>query len=524
MDSKTECLPIFKPYDQNQMMLLPPSLEELIPEQHLVRVFNGIIERMDMAPLESRYKGGGTSSYHPKLMLKVLVYGYINRIYSSRKIAKALRENVHFMWLSGGGRPDFRTINHFRSSRMKKVVDEVFSSLLERLIEMGYVKFEHYFIDGTKFMADASRHSHVWRKNTKRYQEGLQGKIEELMKQIDENQEAEDREYGDRDLEELGDGEAVTSGELKEIAEKLDDAIGEVEDKQKKKGLIKAKKKIEKEYLPRLEKYEGQERDLGGRNSCSKTDKDATFYRFKNGDLLPAYTVLMGTESQFILNYSVHQQASDTPLLIPHFEKMKELNGRKPESAIGDSGFGSEENYAYLEEQGIENYLKYNTFHQEEKRKKRKFDRDQFAYDPKEDVYTCPNGRHLRFKEKRRRKTGNGYFTEFDLYACENCGGCSDALECKRTEGPRTIQRNLIVDRYRKQAKENLTSELGVWLRKQRNIDVESVFGHIKKNMGYRRFRLRGLEKVNIEIGLISMAHNISKMFMKQSKIIPLLT
>src|SRR3989304_9913898 len=148
----------FKEYTTEQPSLLPPSLEELIPEDHLVRVVNRVIEKIDIQALLGKYKGGGTSSYHPRMVLKVLVYAYTEKIYSSRKIAKALRENVNYMWLSGGNQPDFRTINHFRGVVMKDTVRSVFSKVLELLIEAGYIKLENYFVDGTKIGANSNAH------------------------------------------------------------------------------------------------------------------------------------------------------------------------------------------------------------------------------------------------------------------------------------------------------------------------------------------------------------------------------
>ena len=105
---------VFKRYEMGQPQLLPPSVEELIPEKHLVRVIDQVIEDMDISVIVKEYKGGGTSSYHPKMLLKVIVYAYAEQIYSGRQIAKAVRENIPFMWISGGNRPDFRTINRFR--------------------------------------------------------------------------------------------------------------------------------------------------------------------------------------------------------------------------------------------------------------------------------------------------------------------------------------------------------------------------------------------------------------------------
>jgi len=211
---RKEAGPTFKPYGMGQASLIPPSWEELIPEGHLVRVVNGAVEEIDLEPLVRKYKGGGTSSYHPRMMLKVLVYAYSQRIYSSRQIAKALRENVNFMWLSGGNRPDLRTINAFRGETMKGVMEAVFSSVLELLVAGGWVKLENYFVDGTKIEADANRHKVVWAKSRAKYEGRLREKVKELLRQIEAENEAENEAYGDEDLEELGGGGAVTSEQI----------------------------------------------------------------------------------------------------------------------------------------------------------------------------------------------------------------------------------------------------------------------------------------------------------------------
>jgi transposase len=141
---------VYKPYNQDQPMLLPPNLDELIPEGHLVRVVNAMVDELDIEPLERQYKGGGTSAYHPKMLLKVIIYAYTQRVFSSRRIAKELRENVNYMWLSGMSRPDHRTINRFRGEVMRKVVEEVFYGIVDQLLDRGYIDLEKYFIDGTK--------------------------------------------------------------------------------------------------------------------------------------------------------------------------------------------------------------------------------------------------------------------------------------------------------------------------------------------------------------------------------------
>ena len=223
--------PVFKEYVQGQVVFLPTDIEAQIPPKHLVRIVNSSIEKMDLSALLAQYKGGGTSSYHPKMLLKVLVYAYTQQIYSSRKIAKALRENIYFMWLSGNQRPDFRTINRFRSEVVQDVIEVIFTSVLELLIEGGYVKLENYFLDGTKIEANANKYSWVWAKSTKRYKQKLQEKVKQLIVQIEQVNEAENAEYGERDLEEMGPSEPLDSQKLEEKIQELNRRLKAQKDK-----------------------------------------------------------------------------------------------------------------------------------------------------------------------------------------------------------------------------------------------------------------------------------------------------
>jgi len=222
---------VFKEYTQGQVVLLPTDLETQIPPQHLVRIVNTAIDKMNLSALLAQYKGGGTSSYHPKMLLKVLVYAYTQQLYSSRKIAKALRENIYFMWLAGNQRPDFRTINRFRSEVVKEVIEEIFTSVLELLIDEGYIKLENYFLDGTKIEANANPYSWVWGKSTKRYKQKLQEKVKELILQIEQVNEAENVEYGERDLEEMGPGEPLDSQKLEQKIQELNQRLKARQDK-----------------------------------------------------------------------------------------------------------------------------------------------------------------------------------------------------------------------------------------------------------------------------------------------------
>jgi transposase len=520
--------PVFKPYVMNQVALMPPSYEEKIPANHLVRVVNEAIEEIDVSSLLAQYKGGGTSSYHPKMLLKVLVYAYAEKIYSSRRIAKALRENLYFMWISGENQPDFRTINDFRGSWMKAVIAEVFSEVLEYLVAGGHVQLEHYFLDGTKIEADANQHKVVWAKRRENYQKRVQEQIQELLKQIERTNAEEQAEYGDKDLEELGE-----SGPKEMDSELLQKTIDRINQKLRQQSRTKKDtrparnvlKKLEGDCLVRLKKYEQQAKTLKGRNSYARTDPDASCMRMKEDRGAekpwpkPAYNVQIGTEGQFVVGFSVHGRAGDTACLIPHLENLRTHLGRLPNNVITDAGYGSEENYAYLEQHSVGNYLKYNTFYQDthhfrkaELLRKRQFRAENFPYDPDQDEFICPANQRLSFQFTSRYTTENGYQTDRRLYECKQCSQCPLKGECTRAKGNRKIRISFRLLEYHRQARTNLTSETGQRLRAARSTEVEPVFGIIKQNMGFRRFHLRGHEKVNAEWGLVSIAHNMKKL------------
>jgi transposase len=525
-----------------QPSLIPPSWDELIPADHIVRVVNRAIERINHDSLLRKYKGGGTSSYHPVMMLKVLVFAYTQRVYSSRQIAKAVRENVNFLWLSGGNQPDFRTINSFRGEKMKEVIGEVFTLVLELLIEEGYVKLENYFVDGTKIEANANRHKVVWAKSRAKHEERLREKVKELLQEIDAVNEAENAEYGDKDLEEMG----GSGGGID--AEKLEKKIAELNRRLKEqpedKKLAQAVKKMETDYLPRQKRYEEEERKLAGRNSYSKTDEDATFMRMKEDRGAekplpkPAYNIQTGTEGQFVVGFSLHQRAGDTNCLIPHLEGVKAnlsaiarrnpailpAQGNHPVPCLphnisADAGYGSEENYVYIEEHKLRNYVKYSTFHREQQKhrkaeliRKASFRSENLPYDADKDEFICPADQRLTYRYTAHETTENGYLTELRHYEATGCNACPLKPECTQAKENRHMRVSFRLRSFREQAKSNLLSEQGKTLRVQRNVEVETFFGQVKHNMHFRRFSLRGLEKVKTEWGLVCIAHNMRKL------------
>lgn len=221
----------FKPYDQSQQWLIPPSVEELIPNPHMVRVVSETIDELNLAPLLQTYtKGGGASRYHPIMLLKVIVFGYMNGIYSSRHLARALRENVLYMWLAGKQKPDFRTINQFRGEKLKEVIQEVFMATVKLLEAKGYIKLENYFVDGTKIESAAGKYTFVWKRAVEKNENKLDEKLKAFVATINKAVDDENTVYGDLDLEELGEQATLTTEDVKKLAKTLNERLAALGD------------------------------------------------------------------------------------------------------------------------------------------------------------------------------------------------------------------------------------------------------------------------------------------------------
>jgi transposase len=518
--AKVKTSVIFKQYNQQQSLLLPPSVEELIGAKHLVRVVNEVVECMDISELINLYEGGGTSAYHPRLLLKVLLYAYSVKIYTGRKIAQALKQDIHFMWLSGMSRPDFRTINHFRSSKAKEAIEVLFKELLEFLLQHSYIKMENYFCDGSTFRADANQHKMIWKKNAERYKAGTEEKCRSLFKQIDELNSREDQQYGNSDLEENGEAATISKEAIQEQVCRLNEKLKTTTDKSSQRKAATIKKKLN-EAASKLDKYNTQINKAGKRSGYNQTDEDASAMMMKNKvEILPAYNVLAGSEQQFITGVSVHQNTNDGVCFKDHMERAAAQQPFRPDRVIADSIFGTEQNYELLQGMEIENYLKFPTYHAEQTKsyQNNPFLKDNFPYDPLTDSYECPNGLRLVFKSQHQQThKRTGYVSLIREYECTDCTSCPFYQRCcKSTKGEnRIIQVNEKLEDYKQQARQNLGTQKGVRLKKQRSIEIESCFGDIKHNMGFRRFHLRGLKKVKTEIILVAMAHNLRKVYLK---------
>jgi transposase len=502
---------VFKSNFQNQAMLLPPDLNELIAANHPVRVVNEVLEKVDITELVRQYKPGGTSSYHPRMLLKVLVYAYINNTYSSRKIEESVSQNICYMWLSGMSKPDHNTINRFRGQRLQKTLQPIFTQVVLLLCEEGLLSIKDLYTDGTKIEANANRYTFVWGNAIKTNKEKIKIQLNELW------QYAKSVAASELDDTDPSDFEHIDS-------EKVNQTISSINEALKDKAINpKVRQKLnyaEKNWPAALDKYEKQEKIIGeNRNSYSKTDTDATFMRMKedhmkNGQLKPGYNLQISTNNQYIASYSIHQNVTDTNTLIDHLNDHINNFQQKPNNITADAGYGSEQNYQWLEDKGITAYVKYNQFDRmqnENLRNQNPFSVDKLLYDAATDQYLCPIEEPMAHKNWNIEETKGGYAQIIDTYEAKNCKGCFLKQACHQGQGNRIIKVSNNYNRLKQQADKRLKTKRGIQKRKQRCFDTEPVFANIKHNHHFKRFMLRGKEKVKVETGLLALAHNLRK-------------
>jgi transposase len=520
----------FQEYTMGQLVL-PMDFSDLIPDDHVARVIHSFVEAVDNDLFFAPYEGGGRPAYHPKMMTKIVLYAYTQKWYSCRQIACSLRENLPMMWLAARQEPNFRTINRFRSERMQDIITPLFTRLVELLLDEQYISMDTYFLDGTKIEANANRYSFVWRKSVEQHEARLQEKLTGLLAHIEATIEADASE-----IEEPP--ERVSPQKVREAAEAVEHEmhLAEAEWKEEPDRQVRKEKRaifqnirtihrtLTRDYLPRLERYESQLATFGDRNSFSKTDPGATFMRMKedhmeNGQLKPGYNVQMGTENQFVLGYSVHQRPTDTRCLIPHLELLHSQPLPFPGQLVADAGYGSEPNYTYLLEEAplqAEHpfLIPYNTLAVETKPSfTKRIDKIQnWDYDETNDWFLCPNSRRVTFRGyTSRTDPTTGYRRDFKRYESEDCSDCPIKASCTKAEGNRQVLWNPTYEEEKAKARAFLWSLEGAATYAKRKIEVESVFGQIKGNRSFRRFHLRGLEKVTLEVGLLAVAHNLLK-------------
>jgi transposase len=513
----------FRSYDPDQTLLFPQRIDRDIPKDDPVRILKSVIESLDLSGFKKLYHERGRSPYHPKMMLMVIFYSYMNNVYSCRKIEKLLYRDIYYIWLSGYQKPDFATINRFRN-RVKNEIGHIFTLLVLILVEKGFVTLEVEYLDGTKIESKANKYTFVWRKSVERNREKLLEKIRVLLQQINE-QMAQDK-AADVDTLEL------TPQTLCEISKEFKEALGSApeaktkEEKAVQRGKNKMFKELER-HGEKLAEYNSRLEQMEGRNSISKTDPSATFMRMKedamcNGQTKPGYNLQISSENQFITDFALFPNPTDTLTFIPFLGSFPGRYGRFPKRVVADSGYGSEENYRFMDEAGIEGFVKYNRFHLEHRPRYKPdtFHPDSLYYNEEGDYYICPMGQRMSRTGTLQTRTEGGYISQSACYRAIRCKGCPLRCLCyKAKANQRTIRVNHQLNAYKRKACELLTSEEGIKERGRRCIEPEAVFGQMKSNMAYRRFRHMGKDKVVMDFTFFAIAFNIKKLCSMMRKV-----
>ena len=490
--------------ENNQLVLILNS-EILLPEDAPVRVTSAQLEELDYRKLYEAYSSRGRKSVtDPRVMFKVMAYGYQCGIYSTRKLEEACKYRVDFMWLLENGKaPDYSTFSRFRTGRCTEAVEDLFYQYVQKLEQQGETDHKSVFIDGTKIESRAGRYTFNWRGTAEK-------NLEKAKKKV---------------LEETG---CKTLPELETLLSHMAEGVVFVSGK----GKHKTEEQREWEALDCLRqqwiKYEEQLQIMGpDRNSYSKTDHDATFMRMKedhmrNGQLKPAYNVQIAVNSEYITGIDVFSNRTDVGTLIPFLHKLEMAHQQRYEEVAADAGYESEDNYLYLEANGQMSFIKPSNYEaQKTKKYKAQIGRiENMQYDKEEDCFICAEGRKL-YCRKVSTEVKNGTPVTRAWYRCESCENCPQREKCCRKQDINAPKEVILKETFwekRQQSLENITSDRGIRLRMNRSIQVEGAFGLIKNDFGFRRFLMTGKKNVRIELLFLALGFNLKKRWMKQQK------
>ena len=472
-------------------------------------VANAQLEELDYRKLYQAYSPKGRkSAAEPRIMFKLLVYGYMCGIYSTRKLELACRKNIDFIWLLQGEKvPDYSSFARFRSGKAKEAVEDLFYQFVRKLAELEETEYEEVFIDGTKIESMANRYTFVWKSG-----------VEKNLAKLKEKAKTVFNEYG-------GKG-SLTRKKLRELADKqVPEGAEFVQGKGKRKSEWQKRYETLDSLWTKWTEYEDKLFMIGNnRNSMSKTDKDATFMRMKedhmgNGQLKPAYNVQLAVNSEYITGVAAFSNRTDSGTLIPFLNHIQRMQGRSYRDIVADAGYEGVRNYLYLEQHGQNCYIKPICY---ETRKKKKY-KTQFwrveNMEPleHEDGFLCAGGRRILFTRSSSKKEA-GFVTTTDYYRCENCSGCPLRDKCfKAADMTRNKEIRMCREstEHRKTAFENLASDRGALLRMNRSIQVEGAFGVLKSNRKFRRFLMRGKTNISTELFLLCLAFDIQKLLSK---------
>lgn len=509
----------------NYQLLLPLNIEYMIPTDDSVRLLSRFVEEMNLSDLYATYSRFRENQATPRQMLKIIIYAYMNRCYSSRDIETKCHRDINFMYLlQGRPAPDHATIARFRSMHLSVCATNVMTEVSNFLYSIGEISGDAVFIDGTKIEAAANKYTFVWKKAVTKNEKKLLEKLAAFIAECEEMYEIK-----------VGYGTRLRIRNLKKLKRKLytiksEESITFVHGIGRRKSQIQKSIEYLEESILRLNDYAKKKHICGERNSFSKTDHDATFMRMKedamlNGQLKPAYNLQHGVDSGYITWMTIGSQPTDTTTLIPFLTEMEHHLSFKYTKIVADAGYESEENYSFIEKNGQFSFIKPSNY---EISKTRKFQNDisrieNMDYNADEDYYLCKNEKKLSRTGIKTRKTKTGYLRESTIYECDNCSGCPFRTNCIKGNNSKISldqrTKHLEVSKtfitQRKADLERILSPEGTELRMNRSIQAEGSFGELKADMEFRRFLSRGKANVLTESILLGMAQNMLRLHHK---------
>ena len=517
---------MYKNYNMSQLTL-PMETSILIPTNDIAQYVNEIVETIPDNEFDEFNHHRGATSYHPKMMLKILLYAYTQSVFSGRKIEKLLNDSIIMMWLSQNQTPSYKTINRFRvNPKTDALIESLFVQFHSQCLKQNLIDDQSIFIDGTKVEANANRYTFVWKKKIHNYESKMNEDSKAYYHELVTNQiipkikEDNDNELSIEEINLIG---THLGQEIEDLNHQIEDEKDTHSRKEirKKRNQIKQYKKKFDDYSERKYKYKTQKSILKDRNSYSKTDHDATFMRMKedhmrNGQLKPGYNLQIATNAQFVLSYDVYQNPTDTRTMIPFLNLIKDTYGNLPEYIVADAGYGSEPNYMEIvDDFNRTPLIPYGMFIKDKTKKYKSdiFNTQNWDYDEINDEFICPNHKRLGFKRYAYRHDKYGFKRDFKLYECDDCSACPLKHQCMKTKSKskKKIMKNNNWEYFKSQINQKLSEPETKAIYDQRKIDVEPVFGFMKAILRFTRMSVRGINKVKRELGFVLMAVNIRK-------------
>jgi transposase len=483
---------------KNQVWTLPPDIRDLIPSDHICYLVESFVDEMDFSEFETKYDGSGHPAYHPCIMCKILIQSMLDRVRSSRAIARNVRENIVYMYLAEKLQPDFRTISDFRKENEKLIV-EVFKNTVKAAKDLGVIGLEQLSTDGSKVKASAANKSAF----IKDVLEVIGEYVKNELKKGIEIDKIEDGHFGNcRGYEQLNESEkhkvkAVVSKYIKQVNK--DESNNRL-------------KEIEETIKVALDEFEKDKIE-----NVSLTDPESRFMINKKGIIELSYNTQITVDHKLgiIVATDVCQDRADMYQLKPQIELVEVNCGLLKEGTkiCADNGYYCGNNIHYLNDKKLETYIpeqgvKLKTA--TEKVVDNSFDISHFGYDEENDEFICPENQKLKFvyegyEKERKRK--------YRLYKGTECKKCEFSESCtKRKDGIRHLKIAEFSEE-RKQLADKMKTEEAKKIYKQRKQVVEPVIGNYKENLGFREFLTRGLKSVRNEFNLVCTAANLRKIW-----------